>query len=76
MSWSAPAPGHRRLSRFTTGRRALRAGAIATAVAAMLCTYIVVVVTRADAASSGATSTGLGAVGVACWSGTASRPKR
>ena len=52
MSWSAPAPGHRRLSRSTTGRRALRAGAIATAVAAMLCTYIVVVVTRADAAET------------------------
>jgi hypothetical protein len=52
MSWSAPAPGHRRLSRFTTGRRTLRAGAIATAVAAMLCTYIVVVVTRADAAET------------------------
>ncbi|MET7419574.1 discoidin domain-containing protein [Dactylosporangium sp. NPDC005555] len=52
MPWSAPAPGHRRLSRFTTGRRTLRAGAIATAVAAMLCTYIVVVVTRADAAET------------------------
>ena len=52
MPWSAPAPGHRRLSRFTTGRRALRAGATATTVAAMLCTYIVVVVTRADAAET------------------------
>ena len=52
MPWSAPAPGHRRLSRSTTGRRTLRAGAVATAVAAMLCAYIVVVVTRADAAET------------------------
>ncbi|MET7396101.1 discoidin domain-containing protein [Dactylosporangium sp. NPDC005572] len=45
MDWSVPRPGHR-------STRALRYGTIALAVAAMLCAYLVVVVTRADAAET------------------------
>ncbi|WP_432839418.1 discoidin domain-containing protein [Dactylosporangium sp. CA-092794] len=45
MDWSVSAPGHR-------SRRTLRYGVIAIAVAAMLCAYIVTVVTRANAAET------------------------
>jgi len=51
MEWSEPRPGHRSARSLTT-RRNLRYGTIALAVAALLCAYIVVVVTRADAAET------------------------
>ncbi|WP_432991431.1 discoidin domain-containing protein [Dactylosporangium sp. CA-233914] len=51
MDWSVSAPGHRSV-RFGPSRRTMRYGIIVLAVAAMLCAYIVVVVTRADAAET------------------------
>src|SRR3954470_20463430 len=51
MDWSVSAPGHRSV-RSGPSRRTLRYGIIAIAVAAMLCAYIVVVVTRAHAAET------------------------
>ncbi|GAA2336347.1 discoidin domain-containing protein [Dactylosporangium salmoneum] len=51
MDWSVSAPGHRS-GRSPASNRTLRYGVIALAVAAMLCAYIVVVVTRANAAET------------------------
>ncbi|MER7005964.1 discoidin domain-containing protein [Dactylosporangium sp. NPDC000555] len=51
MDWSVSAPGHRS-ARSVSSRRTLRYGVIALAVAAMLCAYIVTVVTRANAAET------------------------
>ncbi|GAA3452002.1 discoidin domain-containing protein [Dactylosporangium matsuzakiense] len=51
MDWSVSAPGHASV-RSGTRRRTLRYGIIALAVAAMLCAYVVVVVTRANAAET------------------------
>ncbi|GAA4249439.1 discoidin domain-containing protein [Dactylosporangium darangshiense] len=51
MDWSVSAPGHRS-GRSLASRRTLRYGIIALAVAAMLCAYIVAVVTRANAAET------------------------
>ncbi|MEV6929756.1 discoidin domain-containing protein [Dactylosporangium sp. NPDC051485] len=51
MDWSVSAPGHRS-GRSPASNRTLRYGVIALAVAALLCAYIVVVVTRANAAET------------------------
>ncbi|MFB9445103.1 discoidin domain-containing protein [Dactylosporangium vinaceum] len=51
MDWSVSAPGHASV-RSGPRRRTLRYGIIALAVAAMLCAYVVVVVTRANAAET------------------------